>query len=160
MTNSSGVKPRFGADFLFNWLSESADNPAAAIERQLALSVFQRGKPTTEVVALGYSRQDWQLEHQGISATLTFQNFAQREGSTPRQFAAYTLSVTSPAVEQDKPAVGLLRSVNEQSFKYGTNMSCGSESTMQLGNPDVLGQLSAALPKPLIMHRQPVPAAA
>lgn len=160
MTNSHGTKPRFGTDFLFNWLSMPADDPAVVLERQLALTVMQRGRPTNEVSAFGYSRQDWELEHHGHSAKLTFQNFAQREGSNPRQFAAYTLTVISPSAGDDKPEVTLLRSAHEQAYKYGTHTPCGSEDFVQLANSNILIQLEAELPKPLVVHKQAAPVAA
>lgn len=160
MTNPTGAQPRFGTDFLFNWLSTPADDPAVALERQLALTVLQRGTQTVDVKAFGYSRTDWQLEHQGISATLTFQNFAQREGSDPRQFVAYSLNIISPATDKSKPAAGLLRAAHEQTFKYGTHVPRGTGDVVELASPDILAQLDSKLPKPLVVHAQQTLAAA
>lgn len=108
----SNSHPRFSNSFLAQWLEHPAGTPEGDTTRRLALAVMREGVPSRPVQAFGYSRQDWECEQNGRKVTLTFQNFARRDGTDPMQFAAYTLTLEGNNRK--------LHVSQERGFVYGT----------------------------------------
>lgn len=133
MTKPTGPQPRFGTDFLFNWLSRPANSPAQALEQQLALTVLTHGRPVYETQAFRYSRNDWEIACKGRTMRLTFQNFASPTGT---QSAAYTLTVNN-----SKGTV--LRGVHERVFLSNVpgDLETAQSDEIHAGNPAALQRL-------------------
>jgi len=133
MTKYSGPQPRFGKDFLFNWLSAPAASPEQEMERKLALAVLTHGKPTYQTQAFRYSRNDWEVEHAGRTICLTFQNFASPTGT---QSAAYTLVVNNRKGN-------VLRGVHERTFLSNVpgDIEIGRQDELLSRNPATLRRL-------------------
>lgn len=138
MEKTSNRSPRFGTDYLFNWLSTPVKCPRADIERRLALAVFEHGEHQGHTEAFGYSRDDWRIERGSRIATLAFQNFAQREGEWPKQFAAYTLQATGRTGT-------LVHGVHERGYFLGTDVLIARKDTVRTGRANVLEHVDGLL---------------